>query len=508
MRIDANALPADATLEADVCVVGAGAAGIALALELESAGIDVCLLESGRYEPDPATQDLYRGEIAGRSYFPLESARLRWFGGTTNHWAGHCPELTPADLEARPWIDAAGWPISWEELSAYYPRAGSYLELPSPPPQPSPDARERGQRSLPFDPDTLVTTMMRFSPPTRFGRVYRERIEAARHVRLVLGANVTALRRSPSHSLLERVEASTFGGNSFSVLAQRVVLAAGGIENARLLLVSNDVEPNGLGLGGAARWLLAGADVEPGLYAWPEPSQRGASMAVLSLAERTVRREQLGGFRARLDWSSESRESSGWQAARVLREAVSRGRVPDDLSGALRRLLGDFSGAFGGLREEIFGFGDDAFAWITCEAEQRPDPENRVTLSSELDPLGLPRVRLHWRISEDDFRTLERGLEIIAHEVGRASLGRVQVPELETDGDWRDRVRGAWHHMGTTRMGSSPRTSVVDAQCRVHGLGNLYVAGSSVFPTGGASNPTLTIVALVVRLADHLRSTS
>jgi choline dehydrogenase-like flavoprotein len=125
-----------------------------------------------------------------------------------------------------------------------------------------------------------------------------------------------------------------------------------------------------------------------------------------------------------------------------------------------------------------------------------------VRLADERDALGLRRVRLDWQVADDDFYTFERGVAHLAREVGRLGLGRVQLPDPE--GRWHADVKGAWHHLGTTRMAGDPSRGVVDAELRVHGLGNLYVAGSSVFPTGGASNPTFTLVALAIRLADHL----
>jgi choline dehydrogenase-like flavoprotein len=137
-------------------------------------------------------------------------------------------------------------------------------------------------------------------------------------------------------------------------------------------------------------------------------------------------------------------------------------------------------------------------------AEQAPNPDSRVVLSRERDALDCPRVALCWRTSPLDKRTAHRAREIFGEELWRAGAGRLQS-SLEGEGKpWPARLRGARHHMGTTRMHSDPRRGVVDANCRVHGIANLYVAGSSVFPTSGAANPTLTIVALALRLAGHV----
>jgi choline dehydrogenase-like flavoprotein len=143
---------------------------------------------------------------------------------------------------------------------------------------------------------------------------------------------------------------------------------------------------------------------------------------------------------------------------------------------------------------------------VKYEAEQAPNPRSRVNLHhSKRDQLGLPATQLDWQLSDFDKFSIRRTAELIGIELGRAGLGRVRT-DIDEDLSKFPLVETAWHHMGTTRMSENDRTGVVDSACRVHGLSNLYVAGSSVFPTGGRANPTLTIVALAIRLADHLKS--
>jgi choline dehydrogenase-like flavoprotein len=150
--------------------------------------------------------------------------------------------------------------------------------------------------------------------------------------------------------------------------------------------------------------------------------------------------------------------------------------------------------------------------YVVARAEQAPNPASRVMLSEERDAFGLPRIALDWQLLDVDKRSLKVTMEALDRELRRLSLGRVEpsawLDEPETpwvaDPLVSNHPVGGYHHMGTTRMATSPRRGVVDADCRVHGLGNLYVAGSSVFPTGGWANPTLTILALALRLGDHL----
>lgn len=511
--IDARSLPPEEVLRGTVCIVGAGAAGIALALELAEAGVEVLLLESGGYEPEPATQALYGGENVGRSYFPLEASRLRFFGGTTNHWAGVCRELEPLDFEPRPWVPGSGWPLARRDLEPFYPRARTLCEL-----TPAPEDPE----ALPFPGGRFPTRWVSFSPPTRFGSHYREKLEASEKVRLLLHANAVEVEPAPERSRVARIHCATLEGGRFSVEARYYVLALGGLENARLLLASRSVHARGVGNGHdlvgrffmehphveAGTWLLSEGSLHRPVYDWPDPAggYRGAHMALLTLSEAQLREEELLGWSAELRITTPSQESAAFQALRAVGGAARRGEAPEDLGRHLRTILGDLDAAVWGAWQRATGNpGSDARYEITLRTEQAPDPESRLTLADEKDALGMPRPRLAWRLREQDVASLRRGLELLALEVGRLGWGRVRLPDPEEEPGWSERIHGGWHHMGTTRMASDPKRGVVDRDCRVHGFEDLYVAGSSVFPTSGWANPTLTLVALAVRTAHHLR---
>ena len=169
--------------------------------------------------------------------------------------------------------------------------------------------------------------------------------------------------------------------------------------------------------------------------------------------------------------------------------------------------LPDFEGALADVVRQMDAPQEDPARraiFFMNELEQAPNPASRVRLIEQRDALGMPRVQLEWRLSGLDKRSIRRAHELLARELGRAGLGRLQLMLSEDEHRWPPELGGGRHHMGTTRMHRDPARGVVDPDCRVHGVGNLYVAGSSVFPTVGAANPTLTIVALALRLADHL----
>jgi len=458
MFVDARSLPADERLDADLCIVGAGAAGIVLALTLAGAGRHIILVESGDLTPDPATQDLYRGQSVGLPY-ALGASRLRYFGGTTNHWQGACRALDAPDLAVRDWVPHSGWPFPRSVLDPYYERARPLCDL-APAPATVDDLRAAGGRPISWS-GPLETAVWQMSPPTRFGEKYRAALEAAPGLTVLLNANLIGLATVADTSAVALARCGTLTGSRFAIAAGRYVLACGGIENARLLLLSGGGDPHGLGnrhdLVGRCfmehprdrSYTLVPYERTPMAFYVMHDTGRGPVMGRLALSEEAMRREHLLNMSITLFPPRRN-------------YLVRRRRI---------RLL--------------------------INLEQAPDPDNRVTLGAQRDALGLPKVQLEWRWREADQRNLERLRGVLGRELGR--LGRLVSAPVPPDPN-------AHHHLGTTRMHRDQRQGVVGVHGRVHGLANLFVAGSSVFPTGGYANPTLTIVALALRLAAHLRA--
>ena len=498
MFVDAQQLAAESVVETGVCIVGAGAAGITLACELAAHHVDVCVVESGGFDPDPAAQSLNEGENVGLPYFPLDANRQRLFGGTTNLWAGWCRPLDALDLALRPWVPYSGWPISVHELLPYYQRAHDLCELP-------PCSYDPGDWEHPCDTpalqsERLIDKIYRLSPPTRFGQRYRETLARAASVQVLLHANAMELEANVDATMVTRLRVGCLSGNRFWVKARHYVLAAGGVENARLLLLSNAVQPFGVGnkhdvVGRyfmehmhfpAATFVQAKARTPAAVLR----GGRGGRLATrLALSPPIQEQEQLlnhSVMLAPLHWYDRLTHAVPRRLARRIHPLGDR--LPAGFDPGV---------ALGGQR---------AKRWrLHHTFEQAPNPESRVTLSRERDALGQQRVRLEWCTTPLDRRTAERAPHLIGAELERAGLGHI---ERAVGGDaWPppplQGLRG--HHMGTTRMSADPRHGVVDPQCRVHGSANLFIAGSSVFPTAGAGAPTLTIVALALRLADHLK---
>ena len=509
MLVDARTVPDGSLIEADVCIVGAGPAGITMARELRKRPLRVVVLESGGLEPDRATRSLSEGDVTGHPYFRLDAARSRCFGGTTEQWTGECRPLDRQDFERREWIRDSGWPFGLEHLLPFYERARSVCEIGAFPFD-APDWAEHGIRSLKLRDGRVRTAAFHYSPPTRFGEVYREDLRRADNVVVYLGASLVDLETPSPPVRVDAARAACLSGTGFRVAARAFVLAAGGIENARLLLLSNRVRAGGLGndhdlvgryfmehlyLDTAA--VLRARDGWIGeFYTVGHHVQGRRVRGILGLHPGLRRAEELTNFCAILDRASIGSLVDGRYLAAPLRRRARIDVVPR-LRAAAEHL------GIEAARRAGFRAGARLYRakYLT---EQAPDRENRVVLGLARDRLGCPRVELRWRVTDADRRTARRGHEILSRELERAGIGRARSALDGEEASWLPHLRGARHHMGTTRMHPDPRRGVVDADGRVHGLANLYVAGSSVFPTSGAANPTLTIVALALRLAGHL----
>lgn len=544
MMAKADEVPRGTVLRADVCVVGGGPAGIALALSLSGRGLAVLLLEAGRQPLDPLAQALYEGELANPSHSPPHRYRMRGLGGSSTRWGGRCMPFDPIDFEQRDWVGATGWPIAHEELLPHYAAANRLAEAG----RFAYDAREALPGSPPmisgFASDIVRTTgIERFSCPTDFGQRYARRLRLAPDVQVFEGAVCTAIRLQSDGSAVDWLDIATLAGNRLRAKARAVVLAAGGLETARLMLCSNDVVPQGVGnrhdvVGRYYMCHIAGnvgtleirgtpADVRHGYEVSPDGVY---CRRRLSIAAARQRREGLLNAVARLhfpritDPAHGSGVLSGLFLARrfISYEYGRRLHDPQAPSMAayarhLRNLVcdGADTAAFLGhwlarrtlaprkFPSVILRNRTNRFS-LEVQGEQLPHPASRVTLGDALDPLGMRRLRVDWRYQAQDIDSLGRTLDLMATELARTGAGRLHFRRDALEEDLLRHGAYGGHHIGTARMGRDPRSSVVDPQCRVHSVRNLFVAGSAVFPTSSQANPTLTLVALSLRLAQHL----
>jgi choline dehydrogenase-like flavoprotein len=514
---DLRELEDGAELEADLVLVGAGAAGIAIAEAFVDAGVHVVVLESGGLRGG-ATDSLNEGEATGMDPASLTEGRRRVLGGATALWAGQCLPQEPSTFEVRPWIPHSGWPFEHTVLELYYRRAETWLEIAGEPYDERVWDRFRVARPA-FDPSRVRHRFTVWCPQPHLGRLYRRRLDRAANVRVLLHANVTSIATSPAGDRFESVRAVTPEGKAVRVRARACVLCGGGIENSRLLLASDDVSPEGIG----------NQHDLVGRFFQDHPNGHAASISV----DGSARLQELYGlfYRRRVRYlprivlTSELQRSeavvacaaypvfhfgddSGIEAARRLYRSLRRRRRPPSAGRELGRIARDVprlaAVGYQRVRRGRATRLPPARVTLQVHAEQAPDPESRVTLSRRRDHFGMPLPSVTWKLGEPERRGIELTVGVVRDEFARLGLGAVHPEPWLGEPDWTRHVSDAYHHMGTTRLGTDPKTSVVDPDGQVHGVAGLFVAGSSLFPTAGYANPTLTIVALALRLADHL----
>jgi choline dehydrogenase-like flavoprotein len=535
MFTDARDIAAGSTLQADLCIIGAGIAGISIAREFIGRSESVVLIAGGGLEFTKSLrhlptvlrrhtlgeQALASGRNAGQPYYPLRFTRVRAFGGSSRAWhegrGVHARPLDAIDFGARDGLPEHGWPIDRAQLDPFYERAQQVCGL-GPFAYDAKTWEAQGYGApLPLDPKRVESVVFQFGKNSRFDR-YEDDFARAGNVNVLLHA--TAVHLADKGGRVDRADCATLSGNRFGVQARTFVVAAGAIETARLLLVSRDSQPSGIGNNRdlVGRYFMEHPDVAAG-YLIPDPKfdrsafrlyqhqDAGKDLmveAMFRLSNRSLKTERLLNAVLRLRPTHRSGMTAAVQSAQIVRRSLHHGVATPGLARhALRAILGapQLLRHYATWRSER---PPEAFA-IDVMAEQAPTMSSRVRLAPRRDRLGVPMTILDWRLASMDWDSIRRTVEIFGDAVREAGVGTV-ISTLE-DRRHPPAVFGNWHHLGTTRMHHDPARGVVDENCRVHEMANLYIGGGSVLPTGGYANPSLTIVALSLRLADHLTST-
>ena len=457
---DARGIQDGSSVETDLCIIGGGAAGITLALGAKEAGFSTLVVEAGGFDFDDETQAVYSGTVVS-DVLPtvyLRTSRLRQFGGTTNHWGGHSVVINDHIFGPREGVPGGTWPFGGDELRPYYVRASEILWK-------TPAVREQWRPQA----EAGLVPMERYAEvraERRLGLAYRHELEEAR-LQILLHGSVTGLNIAPSPTRVGSVTVQTLAGNQFTVAGSVFVLATGAVENARLLLLPTPSHARGIG----------NASDHVGRYFADH----------LFTADRILETFPFwGGPNGPFfTFTPELQEEHAIPEIGVLRRPP--WLVP-------RRSIDATLSAVAGLVEPS---ADQFEGEVIYYIEPLPERDNRVVLSDERDPFGQPRCQLHFRVSPALRAGFARAVELLARLAGQHGVGRVRYQEPR-------RFRFGSHHMFTTRMSADSSQGVVDENCKVHAVANLFVAGSSVFPSAGCGNPTFPLIALAARLADHL----
>lgn len=482
MISDASEFEATQTATYDVCIVGSGPAGITLALELNKAGLNVCLLEAGGNEgPNRLSEILKSGNTNHGHWYNLEGSRLIQLGGTSGHWSGYCAPLDDEDFMANG-LSEARWPITAADLSKYDQRTSDILELGSL------KATELHEPKKIHFKDTIQEKMWRFSTPVRFAGKYREALENS-SIMVLLGALVRKIEFDDANSnSVASVEVVNQAQQVFRIESRKFILCQGCVETTRFLLTNEDQlkprmaksfdfvgryfaeHPHFINFG---KVLLYGENAQSERYRHYTVDTYGYSH-FFQIERNTRKKLQLNNLVFRLDWDVEH----------------------DDFSKGFEDFLDQHGLKKSGTR----------LAALSIMAEQMPNEESRIFLKRDQNEYGLNHIGLQWKLTENDLETYRKSVDLFARKLGASGLGRVFLAEKYRSERLTKQLYGGNHHMGTTRMSEQGHTGVTDMHGKVWGIDNLFICGSALFPTYGAANPTYTIVRLALRMARHLSS--
>ena len=537
MIVDGRTLRSGVEKEHELCVVGSGIAGMLLVMELAQTYKDICIIESGAWTPDDDTQSLYALNSIGYPIRKHYQSRIRYFGGSCNIWAGRAMIYNESDLRPRPWLGSVSWPIDFAELDRYYAAAARYLNLPSyekMKPETWQSKLSDFETRLFRDGNFRANVSLFAKAPARFGykTKYFKKVRDSTNITLYINSNVVNLRLNEALSHVVSVDVACLNGVRYTIKPKKVVLACGGLENTRILLASDKQMPGGIGnrSGLLGRYYMDHPRAVFGRVKLTKkikldhllgmPVTGGKMQLGIALSDRIQAMQGLLNNYLTLEpcysiGSMELYQSFVKLMKRLLRKGYSGKRfdfknqqmadVPEMIYLLTpKELLPHFIYypyyKYSRIAKNVFT--NLTHLSIVNYSEQEPNIASHVYLDDEKDKLGMRKLVLDWKLSNRSFNSSVRLMRLLDEHFRRYGAGYIEQDLTEIkELPYTD----ASHHLGTTRMSANPKTGVVDANCQVHGLENLYITGSSVFPTAGHANPTLTIAAMSLRLADYLK---
>lgn len=525
MLIDTKNVELPQIFAADICIIGGGVAGIVLATELLASEHDIILLESGDVEYDQDTQNLYKAESRPKLFPAPVYSRLRFLGGSSNHWENSTERFDAIDFAKRDWVKDSGWPITYNAVAQYYPAAEQYCGV-----------KKLGydfafwQNKFhfkdAFDGSELFQSAIAKSAlqPTRFFMAYGKKLTDSTKIRIIKNANVVDLDFEEQSETVKSVKFQSLNKSLHQVNAKIFIMCLGGLENPRMLLHFNEKYNNKIGnqFDNVGRYFMEHPTIRAAQFipfkdnvlgdAYNGITDVSAHLRVrCKLKESAQIKYKTNNLRLFFNKQTKLELSQGIESAHVLSEGMNKSETPENFGGHLMNVLKDadlIAEAYLRKKFQTSYFEDaDNFGGyqIVSMLEQTPDRNNRIYLGTETDQLKLKKLKIDWSVSQYDKDKAWQTLTLLAQDPWLQSIGRMRLLDHNEERIWGSQLGFGQHHIGTTKMSDNIEHGVVDSSLKVYGTKNLYISGSSVFPTGGHVPPTLTIVALTLKLADELK---
>ena len=508
---DLKDFPSNSILNYDICIAGTGPAGISVARKLLGTDLKIVILESGGLEPEPEYQELNEGINSGPSYLSLEGPRLRCFGGAGKLWAGHCAPFESDEFDKKSYVPLSGWPISLNDLKIYYKQAAEMLGI-SYEKFYNKDLlgktfKEKSFNEFERDDSFLSANVLQVSNVDNrdLAEKYRNDLESSVNTDVIFHSTVTKLNFSKNNKNVESISIADLNNNSGTIKAKIFVLACGALENPRILLTSKKFNKKE----------ISNDNNFVGSCFMSHPGIKEVAEINKNTSEICLKNETDNSFRIFFEINSRERIKQ-----KILRHSLSVSQLNDltnkstytsgRIFSELKRLFDDFN-LFSATKKitcKIKGANYSSNKWnLGVGLEQPPRLTNNLKLHDTLDALGVPKINMFWDdLSKIEKDTVVKSVKTMARELGLLGTGKIKFKNELLSGQsykFNDSIN---HHIGTTRMSESSKTGVVDKNCKVFGVSNLYIAGSSVFTTSSIVNPTYTIIALSLRLGEYLKN--
>jgi choline dehydrogenase-like flavoprotein len=527
MIIDGKLLKQPTKYSADICILGGGVAGIVLANELKDRFSNIIVIESGSESYSQEAQELYSPAKVPTLYPDPSYSRLRFLGGASNHWGNNTSPLSPIDFEKRDWIPNSGWPISYKDIEPYYAKAAKYCGTAEDGYDTKHWLNYFNKKSLTGDSVNLEIGIAKAAmPPVRFFQTHGKPLETSKNITLIKNSNVIDLEFEEKSKEVRNITFNSYSDVNHTVEATQFILCFGGIENARMMSFFNEKYNNKLG----------NKNDNVGRYFMDHMTVRASHLQTLNrdlfelfegklidsrrilsffqLSEKALIDNQTTNLRLPLVNASQYDLSDGISSFHILSQKFASGNWPDNFMNHFGNLFTDIDMVIEAIARKEFDdtVFDNANKFggyrIPMMIEQTPSRDNRIKLGSVKDRYGIPKVEIDWQLTNTDKNLAWKSLELVAREVGAQNIGRMRLLKERESRLFGDQMGFGSHHMGITRMADDEEKGVVDKDLKVFGTENFYIASCSVFPTGGHVPPTMTMVALCVRLAELLKKTS